>query len=257
MVDLPTVGNQIVTTTAPQSQVSRGDIQQNADLMARAIGKVADASMDIATDMAKDQAANDLQKQKVTLNADGSVNVDNPANSLIFGRAGEAYHNAVMAGTIAQHSNVISQEMNSLHQQYETDPAAFNAAADAWKAKYAEQHGGGQIGQAIMQHADQLQTQHSNAITNSAGKLDLQQQDSALTAAQTSARDDVMAMLRGGANLNEPGRAEPDRAVRRDHRGPRCQSAVRLFEGAGATRPGHIPRAGLGEPIPVPERPDL
>jgi hypothetical protein len=204
MVDLPTVGNQIVTTTAPQSQVSRGDIQQNADLMARAIGKVADASMDIATDMAKDQAANDLQKQKVTLNADGSVNVDNPANSLIFGRAGEAYHNAVMAGTIAQHSNVISQEMNSLHQQYETDPAAFNAAADAWKAKYAEQHGGGQIGQAIMQHADQLQTQHSNAITNSAGKLDLQQQDSALTAAQTSARDDVMAMLRGGANLNDP-----------------------------------------------------
>lgn len=204
MVDLPTVGNGIVTSTAPQSSVSRGDIQQNADLMAGALSKVADASMDIATQMAKDQAANDLQKQKVTLNADGTVDVVNPANSIIFGRAGDAYHAAVMAGTIAQHSNVISSEMNNLHQQFETDPAGFNAAADAWKAQYLSVHGGGQVGQAISQQADQQQTQHSNAITNTAGKNDLQQQDSSLTAAQTSARNDVMAMLRGGANINDP-----------------------------------------------------
>jgi hypothetical protein len=54
-----------------------------------------------------------------------------PANSLIFGRAGDAYHAAVTAGTIAQHSNVISEEMNNLHRKYPTDPPAFKAAADA------------------------------------------------------------------------------------------------------------------------------
>jgi len=89
------VTNLTITTTAPQSSVSRGDIQGNADLMANALGKVADVSSDIATDMAKKQAANDLQNQKVTLNADGSVNVVNPANSVIFGRAGDQYHAAV------------------------------------------------------------------------------------------------------------------------------------------------------------------
>src|ERR1700761_967896 len=182
MVDLPTVGNQIVTTTAPQSSVSRGDIQQNYDIMEHALGKVADATTDIATDMAKNQAATDLQNQKVTLNADGTVNVVNPANSIIFGRAGDIYHTAVMAGTIAQHSNVVSQEMNSLHQQYETDPQGFKAASDSWKAGYLAQHGGGEVGQAISQQADQLQTQHLNAITNTAGTNDLKQQDSALTA---------------------------------------------------------------------------
>jgi hypothetical protein len=203
-VNLPTVGNGIVTTTAPQSSVSRGDIEQNANLMAGALGKVADASMDIATDMAKKQAADDLQNQKVTLDADGNVTVVNPANSLIFGRAGDAYHAAVQAGTIAQHSNVISEEMNNLHQQYPTDPAAFKAAADAWTANYTSEHGGGEVGQAITQQAAQVQTQHLNAITNTAATNDLQQQNSSLTAAQTSAHNDVTTMLRGGANISDP-----------------------------------------------------
>jgi hypothetical protein len=39
--------------------------------------------------------------------------------------------------------------MNDLHQKYPTDPAAFKAAADAWKAKYLEEHGGGEVGQAL------------------------------------------------------------------------------------------------------------
>lgn len=204
MVDLTLLPqDRVVTSTAPTSSVSRSDIIGNTNLMAKAIGDVADAQMEIATRQAKEQAADDLQQQKVTLNADGSVSVANPANSLIFGRAGEQYHAAVQAGTIAQHSNVISREMNDLHQQYQTDPVGFKTAADAWKTKYLEQHGGGQVGQAITQQADQVQTQHYNAITNAAGANDLRQQDSALTASQTSARDDVMAMLRGGADIND------------------------------------------------------
>jgi Phage tail lysozyme len=204
MVDLPKVSTAVVTSTAPRSSVSPGQIQGNTDLMANALGKVANASMDIATDMAKTQAADDLQNQKVTLSADGTVNVVNPANSVIFGKAGEAYNNAVQAGTIAQHSNVISTEMNDLHQKYEADPLGFKAASDAWKEQYLSQHGGGEVGQAIAQQADQLQTQHLNAITNTASKVDLATQNSALTAAQTSAQDDVFAMLRGGANLADP-----------------------------------------------------
>lgn len=204
MVDLPKVSDAIVTSTAPQSSVSRSDIQGNADLMANALSKVADASMDVATDMAKKQAADDLQNQKVTLNADGSVNVVNPANSVIFGRAGEAYNNAVQAGTIAQHSNVISTEMNALHDKYPTDPAAFKAAADAWKAQYTSQHGGGEVGQAITQQADQVQTQHLNAITNTAASTDIENQKKSITATIEDQKNTAIALARqGGTNTPE------------------------------------------------------
>lgn len=198
MVDLPKVSDAIVTSTAPQSSVSRSDIQGNADLMANAIGKVADSTMDIATDMAKKQAADDLQNQKVTLNADGSVNVVNPANSVIFGRAGEAYNSAVQAGTIAEHSNVISQEMNDLHAKYPTDPTAFKAAADAWKAQYASQHGGGEVGQAIAQQADQVQTQHFNAITNATASNDIDNQKKSISSVIEDQKNTAIALARQG-----------------------------------------------------------
>jgi hypothetical protein len=204
MVELATVPDRVVTSTAPTSSVSRGDIQQNADLMAGAINKVADATMSIAEKQAKEQAANDLQQQKVTRDADGNVTVANPANSVIFGRAGDLYHAAVAAGTIAQHSNIISSEMNDFHQKNPADPAAFTAAADAWKTRYLADHGGGEVGIAIRQQADQVQTQHYNAITDRAASADLATNASAIAANQQSARDDVMAMMRGGANLEDP-----------------------------------------------------
>jgi muramidase (phage lysozyme) len=198
MVDLPKVSTAVVTSTAPRSSVSPGQIQGNTDLMANALGKVANASMDIATDMAKTQAADDLQNQKVTLNADGTVNVVNPANSVIFGKAGEAYNNAVQAGTIAQHSNVISQEMNDIHQKYPTDPAGFKTAADAWKAQYLSQHGGGEVGQAIAQQAAQLQTQHLNAITNTAASTDIDNQKKSITASIEDQKNTAIALARQG-----------------------------------------------------------
>jgi muramidase (phage lysozyme) len=198
MVDLPKVSTAVVTSTAPRSSVSPGQIQGNTDLMANALGKVANASMDIATDMAKTQAADDLQNQKVTLNADGTVKVLDPATSVIFGKAGEAYNNAVQAGTIAQHSNVISQEMNDIHQKYPTDPAGFKTAADAWKAQYLSQHGGGEVGQAIAQQADQLQTQHLNAITNTAASTDIDNQKKSITASIEDQKNTAIALARQG-----------------------------------------------------------
>jgi hypothetical protein len=189
--------------------------------IAKSASQIGDVVMnDVAVPLAKRQAAEDLQQQKVVRNEDGSVSVVNPANSLIFGKAGEAYDAAVQAGTIAQHSNVISSEMNDLHQQHPADPASFNKAAGAWKQRYLQDHGGGIIGQAISQQADQVQTQHSNSITNTAAQADIATQNSAITATQTSARGDVLAMLRGGASVD-------DKAV---------QSRIAQFDAAIAAR---------------------
>src|SRR6185312_9575102 len=204
MVDLPLLPERVVTTSAPQSRVSGGDIRGQYDQMAGAISKVADATMGVATEMAKEQAAEDLQKQKVTRNADGSVSVANPANSIIFGQAGEAYNQAVKAGTIAQHSNVISQELNGLHQQYPTDPASFKSAADAFRDKYLQQHGGGEIGAGLAQDFDRTFTQHYNSITNTAGNLDITNQQKSITATIADQKNTLQGLARQPGGTDTP-----------------------------------------------------
>jgi len=196
MVQLATVPDRIVTSEAPTSSVSRQDIIGNTNLMAKAISDVADAQMEIATRQAKEQAADDLQQQKVMRNPDGSVSVADPANSVIVGRAGQAYKHAVEVGTIAQHSNVISTDLNDLHQKHPTDPAAFKAAADAWKAKYAKEHGGGLVGEAISQQFDSQATQHYNSISNTASKLDIVNQQKSITATIDDQKNTLQGLAR-------------------------------------------------------------
>ena len=135
MVDLPKASDAIVTSTAPTSAITSGVIQQQANQRAAAIDSVATGLMDVSKELAKNQAADDLMNQKITRNPDGSVNVENPASApLLFGDAARAYHEAVQTGTIAQHSNALSQDFADLHTKYPTDPAAFKAAAEAGAA---------------------------------------------------------------------------------------------------------------------------
>jgi hypothetical protein len=204
MVSLPTVGNAIVTTTAPQSSVTAGVIEQGANLMASALGKVADASMDIATDMAKKQAANDLMAQKVTRDADGNVDVVNPVSApLLFGTAAEKYNDLVQTGTIAQHANSLSEDFAALHQKYPADPVGFQTAANAHLQRTAATVTG-PIGEAVQREGRQLLTQHFNDITQKAASIDVAKNAGDIAAAQSSARDDTMAMAFGGMSSDNP-----------------------------------------------------
>jgi muramidase (phage lysozyme) len=204
VVDLPLAPDRLVTSTAPTSSVSRSDIISSNDHMARAIGQVADATMDIATRQAKEQAAEDLSQQKVVRNEDGSVSTINPANSVIFGRAGEAYNEAVRAGTIAQHSNVVSQELTELHTKYPTDPAAFRKASDAWLETYTSQHGDGIAGQAIRQQADRQLTQHYDAIVTQAANLDVTNQQKSINAVIADQKNTLQGLARQPGGTDTP-----------------------------------------------------
>lgn len=204
MVDLPTVNNGIITSQVPQSAITAGVIERTARDRAAAIDKGADALMEVSTRLAKEQAGTDLMNQKVTRNADGSVNVENPASApLIFGDAGKAYSDAVKVGTVAQYGNVVSRELNDLHQQYPTDPQAFQKAAQGFRDRFVQDHGG-IMGEAVVRDLDQQATQHYNSITDTAGRVDLANNKSSIAARQDSARNDVMAMLRGGASIDDP-----------------------------------------------------
>lgn len=204
MVDLPTVGNGIVTSTAPKSSITPGVIQQTANDRAAAFGKVADDLMDVSTRLAEKQAADDLMKQKVVRNSDGSVTVENPASApLIFGDAGKAYQDAVKVGTLAQHSNALSQDFADLHTKYPTDPAAFRTAAQAHLDKTA-QTVTGPLGEAIQRQGAQLLTQHFNAITSTTASNDIENQKKSITSQIEDQRNTAIAIARqNGADSPE------------------------------------------------------
>ena len=203
MVDLPLLPEKLVTSTAPTSSVSRQDVMSSADQMARAMGAVADATMEIATKQAKEQAAQDLAQQKVVRNADGSVSTVNPASSLIFGRAGDAYHEAVKAGTLAQTSNVMSEELNNLHAKYPTDPAGYKAAAGAWIEKYQAENKG-TIGEAATLHGQQVATQHLNAITNQSANIDVTNQQKSINATIADQKNTLQGLARQPGGTDTP-----------------------------------------------------
>lgn len=186
----------ITTTEAPVSKLSGADIAQPYQSMAKGMGDLAKGLESVAVPLAERQAAEDLQNQKVTRNADGSVTVANPASQpLIFGDAGKAYTEAVKVGTIAQHYNALSQDFAQLHAQFPTDPDAFKAAAQAHLDKTA-QTVTGPLGQAVQREGSQLLTQHFNAITSSAASNDIENQKKSITSQIEDQRNTAIALAR-------------------------------------------------------------
>jgi len=198
MVDLPKVDTGIVTSRAPQSSVTGNDIRRSYNQAADAAGNVADVMMDVAKQGAKKEAADELMNQKVVRNADGSVSVENPVSSpLIFGDAGRVFSDAVKVGTIAQHSNSLSQDFAELHTKFPTDPAGFKAAAQAHLDKTA-QTVTGPMGEAIQQQGSQLLTQHYNAITSTTASNDIDNQKKSITAQIEDQKGTMIALARQG-----------------------------------------------------------
>lgn len=203
MVDLPKVNASLITSQAPTSSVSAGEIAANAGMQAQSINKVADALMDVSVEAAKRQAATDLIDQKVVRGPDGSVSVATPQNSMIFGRAGEAYDSAVKVGTVAANGNIVSAGLTEIHQKYPAAPAEFDAAAKAFVDKHA-QGAGGEIGAAIKREGDQLRTQHYNAITNTAGTLDISNQKKSVEVQIQDQRDTLTGLARQPGGTQSP-----------------------------------------------------
>src|SRR5580704_18378621 len=121
----------VATSTAPRSNISAAEVAQPKQELGEAFDKLHGALDAVAEPLAEQAAAHDLDQQRVTRNADGSISVLNPSNSLIFGDAGTKYTHAVQVGTLAQVSDQMHQDFTELHQKFPLDPAAFRTAAQA------------------------------------------------------------------------------------------------------------------------------
>jgi soluble lytic murein transglycosylase-like protein len=176
----------------PYEALSRG-----LDELGGGLDKLGAGIDKMAVPMAERQAAEDLNKQKVTRDANGNIQILNPANSpLMFGEAGEVYRRAIRAGTVAAAGNVMSQAFTEAHQKYPLDPAGFKANTDAMLDKLQQDYGGSITGQAMLQHGRSLQTEHFDHITNSAAANDLVNSRTALESSIESNRDTLIGLAR-------------------------------------------------------------
>lgn len=151
----------------------------------------------LATDLAKTQAQDDLSKA-VTLDANGQPQVATPQNSIMLGRAGEAYQAAIQSGTKAAATSQVTDTLTGMHQQFQTDPAGFQAASNAYAESLRSKYPG-EIGNAL---ADQAQNQaaahHANLVEQGATRqvnLDLQ----TITTQIGDAKNQMLALARQGA----------------------------------------------------------
>ena len=162
------------TSRAPQPRVSGGAIAASYGEEARGMEKLGSGVMDLATPIAEAQAASDLQNQKVTLGPDGKVQVMNPARSLIFGRAGEAYGQTVAQSTAAQVGNLVDQQLTDIHAKYYNDPDGQAKANTTFLAGLKGVTGNPVIDNAIMVRANERANQHFDSNVMSSASLERQ-----------------------------------------------------------------------------------
>ena len=200
---LDLVPKEVVTSEQPRG-LSPGQVAQPYEELGKSLQTLSTGLSDVAVPLAEKQAAADLNQQKVTRGPDGSIQVANPANAILFGEAGKAYERAVVSGTVAQAGNLAAQDMTALHRQFPLDPQGFSTAAQAHLDKIASGQGDSIAGQEILREGRQLFTQHLDAITNAAAMNDVDNSKKSILATIDDQKNTAIALARQPGGTDAP-----------------------------------------------------
>jgi len=200
---LDLVPKEVVTSQQPRG-LSPGQVAQPYEELGRSLQTLSTGLSDVAVPLAEKQAAADLNQQKVTRGPDGSIQVANPANAVIFGEAGKAYERAVVSGTVAQAGNLAAQDMTQLHRQFPLDPQGFSTSAQAHLDKIASGQGDSIAGQEILREGRSLYTQHLDAITNAAAMNDVDNSKKSILATIDDQKNTAIALARQPGGTDAP-----------------------------------------------------
>src|SRR6516225_1477361 len=189
----------VVTSEAPRSQLSTGDIVGPYQRLSQSLDKLGDSLEDMAVPLAERAGA-----QAVTRDADGNIQVERVP---IFGRAGDAYARAVRVAALAEGEGAAKRADIALREKYRDDPQGFQAAATAFRDATVKQYtaaAGPEVGTALGLAIDNTTTMTFRGLLNEKERLDLQRSESQMNAGVKDATDDLMALSRQGANVNDP-----------------------------------------------------
>jgi hypothetical protein len=170
MVDLPKVTRRLVTTEAPQSGLSARDIAAPYAFAAEAAREISGAVESVAEANVEDAAA-----RAVTVGADGEIQVERTAIPMV-GKVGRHYDRLVRTGAVVQADAIADRDLLDLRQESRGDPAAFMAAAEAYRDQRV-----GQLSETVGEAGGAaLRRQIDNRITASYGSLLAEHQNIAI-----------------------------------------------------------------------------
>jgi hypothetical protein len=187
------------TSQAPTPKISGGEIAQPYEMLARSLSKVGQGLEDLATPLAEQAGY-----KSVTRDAQGNIQVDRMP---IFGKAGDAYAHAVKMGALAQGEGDAKRADIELREKYRDDPQGYQTAAQAFKDKTMAQYqaaAGPEVATSLGAAIDNTTTYTYRGLLNEKERLDLQRAESQMNAGVKDATDDLMALSRQGANVNDP-----------------------------------------------------
>jgi hypothetical protein len=210
MVDLPSIPDNVPELRAPTSRVSGGQVAAPWMEFAQTLDKTAGVlSKDIAVPLAERAGL-----QAVTRDADGNVQVQ---QAPVVGDAAIAYHRAVKTAALLQAEGELKRGDIALRQQFHDNPGAIDPAtgqpnggylkaAEEYKKKHVAawtDAAGPDVGQALGRIIDGQTTTTYRGLLNEKERLDLHRTDQAMQAGIASARDDAVAMARGGVTSGQ------------------------------------------------------
>lgn len=127
-VDLTPVNDRIVTSRAPQSAVTPGQVAAPYRELAGELDKVGEVTDTLAV-----KAAEQAGENSVSRDADGNLQVQKP---LIFGPASEVFARASRFAFLAQAEPEIDNKLAELRIQHPNDPIGFQTAAKSFGENY-------------------------------------------------------------------------------------------------------------------------
>jgi hypothetical protein len=189
----------VVTSEAPRSQLSTGDIVGPYQRLANSLDKLGSGLEDLATPLAERAGA-----QAVTRDAHGNIQVEHMP---IFGRAGDAYARAVRVAAMAEGEGAAKRVDIELREKYRDDPQGYQNAAAAYKEATVKQYtaaAGPEVGNAVGQAIDNTTTMTYRGLLNEKERLDLQRAEGRISNGMADAKDDLIAMARGNVPTDDP-----------------------------------------------------
>lgn len=193
MVDLPKATPGIVTSEAPTSALSPGEIASPYVRMGQAL-KAAGQGLDkVATAMAEQDGY-----KAVTTDDQGNVQVQ---KAPYIGDAAVAYNHAVKFAALAEGEGAARRGDIALRTEFRDNPEGYLAVAKTFKDKLQKQYtdaAGPEVGLAMGKAIDGVTTQTYKGLLNEKERLDLHRAVNTIDAEIETTKNQMYAMARGG-----------------------------------------------------------
>jgi hypothetical protein len=193
MVVVPLKEYPVETTKPVQPGVSRADVEQPYSMLANTLKEFGDAATTTATSLAEQAGA-----QAVTRDANGDVVV---AKAAFVGPAATAFEKTRKMAALTEYDGDAQRTDIKLRTEFRDNPEGYREAAGQFakdmEAK-ATSAGGPEIGLGVRRVIERTTTQTYRGLLGEHEALELKRSDATMTAGTTSARDDLMALARGG-----------------------------------------------------------